>query len=216
KTEQELTEAGVPYEVGLSKYKELARGAILGEAYGMLKILVSPEDRRILGVHVLGTGATEVVHIGQAVMGNDGTLDYLLDTVFNYPTLAEACKVAALDAQIKLHRIKRMTATVRRAVWPGRRRRSPRAPSPARTSRWRTRLPRFPGRRRSPRGGTAGPIRPRSARRRWPERCCGCARRPAGGIARAATTGARHPVPWCRSAGRKRPGRPRRARGHLP
>jgi NAD(P) transhydrogenase len=111
KTEQELTEAGVPYEVGLSKYKELARGAILGEAYGMLKILVSPEDRRILGVHVLGTGATEVVHIGQAVMGNDGTLDYLLETVFNYPTLAESYKVAALDAQNKLHALKRMAAS---------------------------------------------------------------------------------------------------------
>jgi NAD(P) transhydrogenase len=110
KTEQELTEAGIPYEVGLSRYKELARGAILGEAYGMLKILVSPEDRRILGVHVLGTGATEVVHIGQAVMGNDGTLDYLLDTVFNYPTLAESYKVAALDAQNKLHALKRMAA----------------------------------------------------------------------------------------------------------
>ena len=111
KTEQELTEAGVPYEVGLSKYKELARGAILGEAYGMLKILVSPDDRSILGVHVLGTGATEVVHIGQAVMGNDGTLDYLLDTVFNYPTLAESYKVAALDAQNKLHALKRMAAS---------------------------------------------------------------------------------------------------------
>jgi NAD(P) transhydrogenase len=111
KTEQELTEAGIPYEVGLSRYKELARGAILGEAYGMLKILVSPEDRRILGVHVLGTGATEVVHIGQAVMGNDGTLDYLLDTVFNYPTLAESYKVAALDAQNKLHALKRMAAS---------------------------------------------------------------------------------------------------------
>ncbi|HEX9411001.1 MAG TPA: Si-specific NAD(P)(+) transhydrogenase [Actinomycetota bacterium] len=111
KTEQELTEAGIPYEVGLSRYKELARGAILGEAYGMLKILVSPADRRILGVHVLGTGATEVVHIGQAVMGNDGTLDYLLDTVFNYPTLAESYKVAALDAQNKLHALKRMAAS---------------------------------------------------------------------------------------------------------
>src|SRR5207249_647244 len=110
KTEQALTEAGIPYEVGLSRYKELARGAILGEAYGMLKILVSPEDRRILGVHVLGTGATEVVHIGQAVMGNDGTLDYLLDTVFNYPTLAESYKVAALDAQNRINATSRFTS----------------------------------------------------------------------------------------------------------
>lgn len=105
KTEAELTDAGVAYEVGLSRYRELARGAILGETYGMLKILVSPVDRRLLGVHVLGTGATELVHIGQAVMGNDGTLDYLLGAVFNYPTLAEAYKVAALDAQNKLHAV---------------------------------------------------------------------------------------------------------------
>jgi NAD(P) transhydrogenase len=108
KTEAELTEAGVAYEVGISRYRELARGAILGESHGMLKILVSPEDRRLLGVHVLGTGATELVHIGQAVMGNQGTLDYLLNSVFNYPTLAEAYKVAALDAQNKLHALSRL------------------------------------------------------------------------------------------------------------
>ena len=70
---------------------------------------MSPEDRGLLGVHVLGTGATELVHIGQAVMGNDGTLDYLVDTVFNYPTLAEAYKVAALDAQNKLHAVRRLS-----------------------------------------------------------------------------------------------------------
>jgi NAD(P) transhydrogenase len=108
KTERELTEAGVAYEVGISRYRELARGAILGEAHGMLKILVSPEDRRLLGVHVLGTGATEIVHIGQAVMGNNGTLDYLVDSVFNYPTLAESYKVAALDAQNKLQAVNRL------------------------------------------------------------------------------------------------------------
>jgi NAD(P) transhydrogenase len=108
KTEGELTEAGIAYEVGMSRYRELARGAILGESHGMLKILVSPVDRRLLGVHVLGTGATELVHIGQAVMGNDGTLDYLLGAVFNYPTLAEAYKVAALDAQNKLHDVSRL------------------------------------------------------------------------------------------------------------
>jgi NAD(P) transhydrogenase len=108
KTEAELTDAGIAYEVGISRYRELARGAILAESHGMLKILVSPEDRRLLGVHVLGTGATELVHIGQAVMGNDGTLDYLVDNVFNYPTLAEAYKVAALDAQNKLHAVSRL------------------------------------------------------------------------------------------------------------
>jgi len=108
KTEAELTEAGIAYEVGKSWYRELARGAILGETHGLLKILVSPADRRLLGVHVLGTGATELVHIGQAVMGNGGTLDYLLGAVFNYPTLAEAYKVAALDAQNKLHDVSRL------------------------------------------------------------------------------------------------------------
>ncbi len=108
RTEEELTDAAVPYEVGISRYRELARGQIVGDHHGMLKLLVSPEDRRLLGVHVLGTGATEVVHIGQAVMGNGGTLDYLLDTVFNYPTLAESYKVAALDAQNKLRATQRL------------------------------------------------------------------------------------------------------------
>jgi NAD(P) transhydrogenase len=102
RTEEELTEAGVPYEVGISRYRELARGQILGDHHGMLKLLVSPDDRTLLGVHVLGTGATELVHIGQVAMGNGATIDYLVGTVFNYPTLAEAYKVAALDAQNRL------------------------------------------------------------------------------------------------------------------
>jgi NAD(P) transhydrogenase len=107
KTEEELTDAAVPYEVGISRYRELARGQILGDEYGMLKLLVSLDDRRLLGVHVLGTGATELVHIGQSVMGIGGSIDYLVDTVFNYPTLAESYKVAALDAMNKLHAISR-------------------------------------------------------------------------------------------------------------
>ena len=102
KTEEELTEAGVPYEVGISRYRELARGQILGDSHGMLKLLVSLDDRTLLGVHVLGTGATELVHIGQVAMGLGATVDYLVGTVFNYPTLAEAYKVAALDAQNRL------------------------------------------------------------------------------------------------------------------
>jgi NAD(P) transhydrogenase len=101
-TEEQLTEAGVPYEVGISRYRELARGQILGDTHGMLKLLVSLDDRTLLGVHVLGTGATELVHIGQVAMGNNATVDYLVGTVFNYPTLAEAYKVAALDAQNRL------------------------------------------------------------------------------------------------------------------
>jgi NAD(P) transhydrogenase len=105
KTEEELTEASVPYEVGIAHYRELARGHIMGETHGMLKLLVSPDDRTVLGVHAFGAGATEVVHIGQAVMGLGGTVDYLVDAVFNYPTLAEAYKVAALDAANKLHAV---------------------------------------------------------------------------------------------------------------
>jgi NAD(P) transhydrogenase len=110
RNEEELTEAACPYEVGISRYRELARGQILGDSYGMLKLLVSLEDRTLLGVHVLGTGATELVHIGQAVMGNGGTVDYLVNTVFNYPTLAESYKVAALDAMNKLRAISTVAA----------------------------------------------------------------------------------------------------------
>jgi NAD(P) transhydrogenase len=107
RTEQDLTDAAVPYETGVAHYRELARGQILGESHGMVKLIVSTGDRTILGVHAFGSGATEVVHIGQAVMGLGGTVDYLVDTVFNYPTLAEAYKVAALDAANKLRAIGR-------------------------------------------------------------------------------------------------------------
>jgi NAD(P) transhydrogenase len=102
RTEDELTRQRVPFEVGIARYRELARGQIIGDSYGMLKLLVSPDDRKLLGVHVFGTGATELVHIGQTVMGCEGTVDYLVDTVFNYPTLAESYKVAALDAMNKI------------------------------------------------------------------------------------------------------------------
>ncbi|HEX7309441.1 Si-specific NAD(P)(+) transhydrogenase [Lentzea sp.] len=108
-TEAELTSSATPYEVGISRYRELARGQIVGDAYGMLKLLVSTVDRKILGVHVFGTGATDLVHIGQAVMGCGGTVDYLVDTVFNYPTLSEAYKVAALDATNKIRALDRFT-----------------------------------------------------------------------------------------------------------
>ncbi|HUQ54633.1 Si-specific NAD(P)(+) transhydrogenase [Lentzea sp.] len=110
-TEAELTSSAIPYEVGISRYRELARGQIVGDAYGMLKLLVSTVDRKILGVHVFGTGATDLVHIGQAVMGCGGTVDYLVDTVFNYPTLSEAYKVAALDATNKIRALDRFTTS---------------------------------------------------------------------------------------------------------
>jgi NAD(P) transhydrogenase len=107
KNERELTDAAVPYEVGIAHYRELARGHIMGDHHGLVKLLVSPDDRTLLGVHAFGAGATEVVHIGQAVMGLGGTVDYLVDSVFNYPTLAEAYKVAALDAANKLRAVAR-------------------------------------------------------------------------------------------------------------
>jgi len=107
-TEDELTERQVPFEVGISRYRELARGQIIGDSYGMLKLLVSPVDRSLLGVHVFGTGATEIVHIGQTVMGCGGGIDYLVDAVFNYPTLAESYKIAALDAMNKMRQVARL------------------------------------------------------------------------------------------------------------
>jgi NAD(P) transhydrogenase len=110
KTEDQLTRECVPFEVGVSRYRELARGQIIGDSYGVLKLLVSPIDRTLLGVHVFGTGATELVHIGQAVMGCGGTVDYLVDAVFNYPTLAESYKVAALDATNKMRQAERFSA----------------------------------------------------------------------------------------------------------
>jgi NAD(P) transhydrogenase len=110
KSEDELTRDKIPFEVGISRYRELARGQIIGDSYGMLKLLVSSEDRRLLGVHVFGTGATELVHIGQTVMGCGGTVDYLVNAVFNYPTLAESYKVAALDAMNKMRVVARLTA----------------------------------------------------------------------------------------------------------
>jgi len=101
-SEQELTKQSMPYETGVARYREIARGQILGDPHGMLKLIVHLETRRILGVWCLGTQATELVHIGQAVMALGGTLEYFIDSVFNYPTLAECYKVAALDGYNKL------------------------------------------------------------------------------------------------------------------
>jgi NAD(P) transhydrogenase len=98
RNEEELTRDGVPYEFGIARYREIARGQIIGDTIGMLKLLFHSHTRELLGVHVIGEGATELVHIGQAVMAHGGKLDYFIDTVFNYPTLAECYKVAALAA----------------------------------------------------------------------------------------------------------------------
>ncbi len=97
RNEEELTRDGVPYEVGKAAYKEIARGQIIGDTTGLLKLLFHIETRKLLGVCILGEGASELVHIGQAVLAMNGTIDYFVDTVFNYPTLAECYKTAAFD-----------------------------------------------------------------------------------------------------------------------
>jgi len=102
KTEAQLTAEGIPYEAGVAQYREIARGQLLGDEVGMLKLLIHEETRQILGVHAIGTGATELIHIGQAVMAFKGTVDYFINNVFNYPTLAECYKVAALNGSNKL------------------------------------------------------------------------------------------------------------------
>ena len=97
RNEEELTEQEVPYEVGKAYYREIARGQIIGDSTGLLKLLFHLETRELLGVHIIGEGASELIHIGQAVMAFGGTVDYFVDTVFNYPTLAECYKTAAFD-----------------------------------------------------------------------------------------------------------------------
>ena len=107
RTEEQLTDEAVPYVAGIARWSELARGVMSGDRDGILKLLVSVEDRSILGVHVLGTGATDLVHIGQAVMAaGAGGLDFLVTAVFNYPTFAESYKVAALDADNRIKAMK--------------------------------------------------------------------------------------------------------------
>jgi NAD(P) transhydrogenase len=102
RNEQELTRERVPYEVGVARYGEIARGHISGDRTGMLKLLFHRDTRLVLGVHAIGEAATEIVHIGQAVMALGGTIEYFRDAVFNYPTMAECYKVAALDGLNKL------------------------------------------------------------------------------------------------------------------
>ena len=105
-TEQELTASKTPYEVGMARYSEIARGQILGDSSGFFKMIFHRETRALLGVHCIGTQATELIHIGQAVMSLGGGLDYFLETVFNYPTLAECYKVAAYHAANHLNAVR--------------------------------------------------------------------------------------------------------------
>ena len=104
RNEEELTQSDVLYGVGIARYKEIARGQLIGDETGMLKLLFHRHTRHLLGVHAIGEGATELIHIGQAVMAFHGKIDYFIDTVFNYPTLAECYKVAALDGMNRMPR----------------------------------------------------------------------------------------------------------------
>jgi NAD(P) transhydrogenase len=108
RNEEDLSKAAIPYAVGIAHYREIARGQLIGDETGMLKLLFHRYTHTLLGVHAIGEGATELIHIGQAVMAYKGKIDYFIDTVFNYPTLAECYKVAALDGINRLPR-----------PWPG-------------------------------------------------------------------------------------------------
>jgi NAD(P) transhydrogenase len=104
KTEEQLTDEDVPYEVGVAFYREIARGQIRGDTTGRLKLIFHRESKELLGVHIIGEDAAELLHIGQAVFILKGTMDYFVDTVFNYPTLAECYKAAAFNGLNKLAR----------------------------------------------------------------------------------------------------------------
>ena len=103
-TEQEVRAQGIPYENGIARFRETSRGHIMGLQSGMMKLIFSLETRKLLGAHIVGEGATELIHIGQAVLNLGGTLDYFVENAFNYPTLAEAYKIAALDAWNRMPR----------------------------------------------------------------------------------------------------------------
>jgi NAD(P) transhydrogenase len=112
-TEQDLTKQRIPYETGIARYKEISRGQIVGDDSGMFKMIFHRENRKLLGCHCIGSGATELIHVGQAVLGLGGGLDYFLNTIFNYPTLAECYKVAAFNAANKLSLLHRLTAGIK-------------------------------------------------------------------------------------------------------
>jgi len=103
-SEEEVRQRGIPFECGLARFRETSRGHIMGLEHGMMKMLFSIKTRRLLGVHIVGEGATELIHIGQAVLNLKGTLEYFIENTFNYPTLAEAYKIAALDAWNRMPR----------------------------------------------------------------------------------------------------------------
>jgi NAD(P) transhydrogenase len=101
-TEEQLTGQKIPYEIGVARYEEIAKAEMLGDQTGMLKLLFHPDTRKLLGIHAIGQRSTEIVHIGQTALAFGGTIEYFRDAVFNYPTLAEAYKVAALNGLNKV------------------------------------------------------------------------------------------------------------------
>ncbi|CCE95791.1 soluble pyridine nucleotide transhydrogenase [Sinorhizobium fredii HH103] len=105
-SEEEVKERGIPYECGIARFRETSRGHIMGLDAGLLKMIFSLKTRRLLGVHIIGEGATELVHIGQAVLNLKGTVEYFVENTFNYPTLAEAYKIAGLDAWNRMGELK--------------------------------------------------------------------------------------------------------------
>jgi NAD(P) transhydrogenase len=115
-TEEQVRQKRIPYETGVARFRETARGHIMGLHSGFLKMIFSQETRRLLGVHIVGEGATELIHIGQAVLNLEGTLDYFVENTFNYPTLAEAYKVAALDAWNRMPKSQPSRQNVERAT----------------------------------------------------------------------------------------------------
>ncbi len=120
-TEEEARKRGIPYECGVARFRETSRGHIMGIASGFMKLIFSAETRRLLGAHIVGEGATELIHIGQAVVNLEGTLDYFVENTFNYPTLAEAYKIAALDAWNRMPKAQPSVERIAAALARGRR-----------------------------------------------------------------------------------------------
>jgi NAD(P) transhydrogenase len=107
RTEEQLRAEGTAYAVGIARFEELAKAQIIGDSTGLLKLLFCPDSHQLLGVHALGDGVSELLHIGQSVLALGGTVEFLRDNVFNYPTLAEAYRVAAIDGLNRLGRPRR-------------------------------------------------------------------------------------------------------------
>ena len=105
KTEEQLTDEGIPYETGIAHYREIARAKLLGDELGMMKMLIHQETHKILGIHIIGAESTELIHVGQAVMAFEGSAEFFIDNVFNFPTLAECYKVAAYNGLNKLNHV---------------------------------------------------------------------------------------------------------------